>query len=84
MSYLKEMQMAEKKSKEQIGVCPVGKFFMDLEDIMGKRSKFREHMTRSRLEFLKGLRSLLDDGIDYYERKSSKTRGKKMTNIKVE
>lgn len=84
MSYLKEMQMAEKKSKEQMVVCPVGKFFMDLEDLMGKKSKFMEHMTRSRLEFLKGLRSLLDDGIDYYEKKSSKKKGKKMTKIKVE
>ncbi len=84
MSYLKEMQMAEKENKEQIGVCPVGQFFMDLEDVMGKRSKFREHMTRSRLEFLKGLRSLLDDGIDYYEKRSSKKKGKKMTKIKVE
>jgi hypothetical protein len=78
------MKMADKKNKEQMAVCPVGKFFMDLEDIMGKKSKFYEHMTRSRVEFLKGVRSLLDEGIDYYEKKGSKRGGKKMTKIKVE
>ena len=76
--------MAEKKNKEQMVVCPVGKFFMDLEGVMGKKSKFFEHMTRSRVEFLKGLRSLLDERIDHYEKKESKKSGKKMTKIKVE
>lgn len=76
--------MAEKKNKEQMVVCPVGKFFMDLESIMGKKSKFFEHMTRSRVEFLKGIRSLLDERIDYYEKKGSKKSGKKMTKITVE
>ena len=76
--------MAEKKNKEQMVVCPVGKFFMDLEGVMGKKSKFFEHMTRSRVEFLKGIRSLLDERIDYYEKKSSKKAGHKMTKIKVE
>ena len=76
--------MAEKKNKEQMAVCPVGKFFMDLEDIVGKKSKFYEHMTRSRIEFLKGVRSLLDERINYYEKKGSKKGRKKMTKIKVE
>ncbi len=76
--------MAEKKNKEQMVVCPVGKFFMDLEEVMGKKSKFFEHMTRSRVEFLKGIRSLLDERIDHYEKKDSKKAGKKMTKIKVD
>ena len=76
--------MAEKKNKEQTVVCPVGKLFMDLEDAMGKKSKFFEHMTRSRVEFLKGIRSLLDERIDHYEKKGSKKSAKKMTKIKVE
>ena len=78
------MEMAAKKKKEQMVDCPVGKFFMDLEEVMGKKSKFFEHMTRSRVEFLKGLRSLLDERIDHYEKKESKKSGKKMTKIKVE
>ncbi len=76
--------MVEKKNKEQMVVCPVGKFFMELEDIMGKKSKFFEHMSRSKVEFLKGLRSLLDDGIEHYQKKSSKKAGEKMTKIKVD
>ena len=84
MSYSKEMQMAQKKNKERMVVCPVGKFFMDLEEAMGKKSKFQEHMARSKLEFLKGIRSLLQEGIDYYEKKGTKPKGKKMTKIKVD
>lgn len=76
--------MAQKKNKEQIAECPVGKFFADLEGIIGKKSKFFEHMTRSRVEFLKGIRSLLDERINYYEKKGSKKSGKKMTKIRVE
>jgi hypothetical protein len=78
------MKMAQKKNKEQIAVCPVGKFFMDIEDIMGKKSKFFNHMARSKVEFLKGIRALLDEGIDYYDKRGSKPAGKKMTKIKVE
>ena len=76
--------MAAKKNKEQMVVCPVGKFFMDLEAVMGKKSKFFEHMTLSRVEFLKGIRSLLDERIDHYEKKASQKAGQKMTKIKVE
>ena len=76
--------MAIKKGKEQIVDCPVGRFFTDLEDSMGKKSKFFKHMTRSKVEFLKGIRSLLDERIDHYEKKGSKKTGKKMTKIKID
>ena len=84
MSYLKEMKMAENKSKEQTVVCPVGKFFMELEDVMGKKSKFFEHMTQSRVEFLKGIRSLLDERIEHLEKKRFGKAKTKMTKIKVQ
>jgi hypothetical protein len=76
--------MGNKTNKEQSVGCPVGKLFRELEDVMGPKSKFFEHMTRSRIEFLKGIRSLLDERIDYYEKKGAKKAGKKMTKIKVE
>jgi len=76
--------MAGKKGKEQIVDCPVGRFFTDLEGCMGKKSKFFEHMTRSKVEFLKGIRSLLDERIDHFEKKSAKKTGKKMTKIKID
>jgi hypothetical protein len=76
--------MVDKKNKEQMVECPVGRFFQELEAVIGKKSKFFEHMTRSRVEFLKGIRCLVDERITYYEKKSAGKAGKKMTNIKVE
>ena len=75
--------MAQKKSKEEGVGCPVGKFFKDMDDAWGRKSKFFEHMRQSRIEFLKGIRSLVDERIDHLE-KSRKRAGRKMTNIKVE
>lgn len=76
--------MAAKKDKDQAVECPVGRFFMDLEACVGKDSNFFRHMTRSKVEFLKGIRSLLDERIDRYEKKDAKKAGKKMTKIKVD
>jgi hypothetical protein len=76
--------MAAKKNKNQEVDCPVGRFFADFEGALGKKSKFFKHMTRSKVEFLKGLRSLLDERIDHYEKKGSKKAGKKMTKIKID
>ena len=76
--------MVEKKGKEERITCPVGTFFADLEKIFGRKSQFYKHMTQSRIEFLKGVKSLLDDRIEYLEKKGSKKTGAKMTQVKVE
>ena len=76
--------MGNTTNKEQSVGCPAGKLLRELEDVMGPKSKFFEHMARSRIEFLKGIRSLLDERIDHYEKKGAKKAGKKMTKIKVE
>lgn len=76
--------MAEKKSKQETTGCPVGSFFEDLEKTFGKKTPFFEHMTQSKLEFMKGIRSLLDARIDHLEKMRSGKSGKKMTKIKVE
>ena len=76
--------MAAKKNTVQEVDCPVGRFFADFEGALGKKSKFFEHMNRSKVEFLKGIRSLLDERIDHYEKKVSKKAGKKMTKIKID
>ncbi|MGB5750077.1 MAG: hypothetical protein WBM69_24085 [Desulfobacterales bacterium] len=76
--------MAEKKSEQETTGCPVGSFFEDLEKAFGKKSPFFEHMTKSKLEFMKGIRSLLDERIENLEKKRSGNSGKKMTKIKVE
>lgn len=76
--------MVEKKSKEEAFDCPVGAFFKELNGLFGKRSQFFDHMTQSKVEFLKGIRSLVDERIDNLEKKRSTKSGKKMTKIKVE
>jgi hypothetical protein len=76
--------MVEKKGKEERTICPAGTFFMDLEKTFGRKSTFYKHMTRSRIEFLKGVKSLLDNRIEYLEKKGSNNAGAKMTKVKVE
>ena len=76
--------MAEKKSEQATAGCPVGSFFEDLEKVFGKKSPFFEHMTQSKLEFMKGVRSVLDARIENLEKKRSEDPDQKMTKIKVE
>ena len=76
--------MAEKKSEQETTGCPVGGFFEELEKAFGKKSPFFEHMVQSKLEFMKGIRSLLDARIDHLEKMRSGKSGKRMTKIKVE
>jgi hypothetical protein len=78
------MIMAEKKSEQETTGCPVGSVFEDLEEAFGKKSPFFEDMIQSKLEFMKGIRSLLDTRIDHLEKMRSGKTGKKMTKIKVE
>ena len=76
--------MVEKKSKEESFDCPVGTFFKEFNGLFGKGSQFYEHMTQSKVEFLKGIRSLVDERIEHLEKKRSTKTRKKMTKIKVE
>jgi hypothetical protein len=75
--------MAKKHHDEEMVVCPVGRFFMDLEKAAGK-TKFFEHLDRSRVEFMKALRSLLDERIERVEKRQRSGREKKATRIEVE
>ena len=74
--------MEKEKHNNAVGYCPVGRFFIDLEDSFGKKSKFYGHLKNSRIEFLKAIRSLVDERIEDLEKKSSGN--KKATKIKVE
>lgn len=76
--------MAKKKNEKKMVICPVGKFFMDVENACGKESDFFKHFAQSRIEFLKAIRSLVDERIETLEKKRSGKSRKKMTKIKVE
>lgn len=73
----------EKKHKEEKFHCPVGRFFEDLEGLQGGKPEFFDHLNQSRLEFLKAIRSLVDEKIVNIEKKSARKQ-KKATKIKVE
>ena len=73
--------MARKKEEEMV-ICPVGKFFMDLQKLSLPKSRFFEHLDLSRIEFLKAIRSLADERIESFEKKRSR-QGKKATKIEV-
>ena len=75
--------MAKEKHKEEMMYCPVARFFSDLEKVSERKSTFFEHLNSSRIEFLKAIRSLVDERIDSLEKMGAK-RGKKMPKIEVE
>jgi hypothetical protein len=56
----------------------------DMEKMFGKKSKFFEHMGRSQAEFLKAVRSLIDEKIEGLEKRGAAGAGRKSTKIKVE
>ncbi len=76
--------MVKEKNENEVFVCPVGRFFSDLEKFSWKRPAFIKHLSQSRIEFLKAIRSLVDERIEGLENKASKKDKKKVTKIKVE
>ena len=81
---LKEIAMEKDKDKGEQLLCPVGRFFADLESRFGGKSEFFKHMNSSRMEFLKGIRSLVDERIESLEKKGAEKKERKSAKIKVE
>jgi len=82
------MEKKKPKGEEEIGTeeafCYLGRFFSWLEGKISPGSEFREHMTKSRIEFLKGIRSFIDKRIDDLEKRPPKPAGKRATKVKIE
>ena len=76
--------MGKEKSKGEEVLCPIGRFFLDIEGFFGRKSKFFGHIDKSRIEFLKAIRSLVDEKIEDLEKKASSAQVRKRTKIKVE
>lgn len=76
--------MGKEKVEKEMVLCPVGRFFLDLEKASGKKSRFFEHLTQSRVEFLKAIRSLVEEKIEDLEKKGTARGKKRVTKIKVE
>jgi hypothetical protein len=75
--------MVKGKTDQEIMSCPVARIFSKIEKACGPKTDFFNHLHQSQLEFLKAIRSLVDDRIGDLEKKTEKGR-KKTTKIKVE
>ncbi|MBW1782046.1 MAG: hypothetical protein JRL30_15050 [Deltaproteobacteria bacterium] len=78
------MAKAKKNEKNDMMSCPVGRFFSDIEKRFKKKSAFVEHLTRSRIEFLKAMKCLVDEKIEHLEKEGIPRGKRKATRIKVE
>ena len=76
--------MSKEKINEEMVVCPVGRFFLDLQRLAKEKSKFSGHMNKARIEFLKAIRSLVDDRIEHLEKGSGSGKKKKASKINIE
>jgi hypothetical protein len=76
--------MEKEKHKNEELFCPVGRFFAHMENHFGGTSEFFGHINNSRVEFLKAIRSLVDEKIANLEKQETRKKGKKSTKIKVE
>jgi hypothetical protein len=83
----KKLRRGEKIGTEE-AFCSLGRFFSWLEGKISPGSEFREHMAKSRIEYLKGIKSLVDNfidkRIDTLEKRHAKKAEKKATQVKVE
>lgn len=73
-----------KNEEEEVFVCPVGRFFAHLERSALDKSQFFNHLNQSRVEFLKAVRSLIDERIESLEQDKGKKGGKRATRIQVD
>ena len=73
----------KKKKAEEEHRCPVCQLMEMIGDATDKKSPFMKHMQKARIEFLEGIKCLIDERIE----RAKKTAGKKkskLTKIKVE
>lgn len=66
----KERVEREEMMAEESFECPVGQLFGCLKRSFGPKSEFRRHLYRSKIEFLKALRSLIDERIEDLEKRA--------------
>ena len=77
--------MSKKKTTEKDAfVCPVGRIFMNFERKGKRKTEFSEHLSKSGIEFLRAVRSLVDDQIEWLEKKGRPNTKEHMTKIEVE
>lgn len=77
--------MSKTKNEEGTIPCPVCRFFAGLERASGGKAEFFKHLDKSRVEFLRAVRSLVDARIETIEQAEGEGKTKKKaTKISVE
>ena len=76
--------MSKGINNKEMAVCPVGQFFSDLQRLSKGKHQFSSHMNKAKIEFLKGIRALVDERIAHLEKGSEPKKKKSATKIKVE
>ena len=75
---------AKKTAEEEAGfICPMCLVVRCLRDMVDRESPFFEHMNKARIEFLEGIKSLIDERIEA-AKKGAGTKKSRLTKIKVE
>jgi hypothetical protein len=64
-----EEELKERR-EERVCDCPMCQLIAGLKKGMGKKSQFRRHLYRSKVEFLKAIRALIDERIEELEGKA--------------
>lgn len=76
--------MKNDQQERQAPECPLQRLLQDIERMTGRKSSFFEHLNRSRVEFLKAVRALVDERIEDLEKKAKPQKKKKAARIEVE
>ena len=70
-------------SKEGRLECPLCLLFSKLKEMGEGKSVFWGHMNNARIEFLEGIKFLIDERIEALKKTKGKTRGKRFSKIEV-
>ena len=74
----------QKESLEAVNTWLFSRVEQRYTSEISKKSQFFEHINKSKMEFLKAIKSLVDEKIEDLEKKDSSKQKKKATKIKVE
>jgi hypothetical protein len=78
--------MARKKDEgypeEEKLECPFCLFFSRVKEMGGRKSQFWGHMNNARIEFLEGIKSLIDERIETLKKARGRTK-KRFSKIEV-
>lgn len=73
----------KKKAEEEAFVCPMCLVLGCVRDMVDRESPFFEHMNNARVEFLEGIKALVDARIQAIKKGTGSKRSR-LTKIKVE